>query len=223
MMRGILVPSTSATILDDWNGGGLRSSGSHDFTIENVFVPETHTLPMTGFAVEARHPGTLYRLPFATTLALPISAIPLGLARAAIHALVSLATTKVFSGQTALICELPETQVAVGRAEALLRAARASLFDAVDRYWNVAEAGGTPDLMLRAEVRMAMWNATEVGRQVVSAMCDAAGSSAVDEGGRFPALLRDANAVARHAALSPRILQAAGRVIMGMEPGTVRF
>lgn len=223
VMRGVMVPTASVTILDDWNGGGLRSSGSHGFTIDDLFVAEAHTIPLAGFAAEARHPGVLYSLPMATTLPLLISAIPLGLGRAAIDSLRKLADVKIPVGQTTALRDRAETQAAIGRAETMLRAARAFLFEVVGRYWQATQAAAAPDFTLRAELRMAMWNATEIGRQVVSAMCDVAGGSALDEIGRFPALLRDANAIARHAALSAHNLEPAGRVMLGMDPGTPRF
>ncbi len=45
---------------------GLRGTGSFDWTVENVFLPERRTMPQIGIPLEnqwARWPGLTYQLP----------------------------------------------------------------------------------------------------------------------------------------------------------------
>ena len=57
-------------ILDTWHSIGLRGTGSHDYTVTNVFVPAEHSLSFLEQPVET---GPLYSLPtialFAAALA----------------------------------------------------------------------------------------------------------------------------------------------------------
>jgi alkylation response protein AidB-like acyl-CoA dehydrogenase len=222
-LRLAFLPTGRVRILDTWNAGGLRATGSHDFVVERQFVPEAHTVPMPGFAPAPGHGGALSALPFVTTFTLGLAPVPLGIARAAIDALVALAAGKVPAGSQAKLCGQPGVQADVARAETTLRAARAFLFEAVEEYWSTALAGGTPNLRQRALVRMACWNAAQAGKQVVDRMYTAAGGTATDERAPFAAQLRDVHAVGQHLAFATRNMETAGRILLDMEAGTARF
>jgi alkylation response protein AidB-like acyl-CoA dehydrogenase len=158
-----------------------------------------------------------------TALALNLSAVPLGIARASIDALVSLATNKTPFGAQTKLREQPSAQADVAHAETLLRAARAFLFEAVDDFWATAVAEEPPALVQRAMVRMAICNVAQASKQVVNLMYAAAGSSAADERFPFAAQLRDVYAATQHIAFSTHNMEEAGRILLGREPGTTRF
>jgi alkylation response protein AidB-like acyl-CoA dehydrogenase len=75
----------------------------------------------------------------------------------------------------------------------------------------------------RALVRMASCNVVDMGKKVAMQMFEAAGGSALHERSPFSAYLRDAQAAAQHLAFSQRNMETAGRVLLGMHPGTYRF
>jgi alkylation response protein AidB-like acyl-CoA dehydrogenase len=55
------VPTEKAKVLYNWNGGGLRASGSHDFLLQDVWIPREHRI---SFPAHVPHqPGAPYRLP----------------------------------------------------------------------------------------------------------------------------------------------------------------
>jgi alkylation response protein AidB-like acyl-CoA dehydrogenase len=221
VLKFFFVPTEKAKILYNWNGGGLRASGSHDFLFQDVWVPRDHFLSFP--APIAYQPGALYRLPLMTAFALNLSAVPLGIARASIDALVNLAANKIAFGTQAHLREQGNVQADVAHAETLLRSARAFLFEAVDDFWATALTGETPTLTQRAMVRMAICNVAQSSKEVVNLMYTAAGSSAVDERLPFAAQLRDVYAATQHIAFSPRTTEIAGRILLGLDPGTTRF
>src|SRR3954451_9731177 len=53
----IVVPASSANILDTWRVSGLRGTGSHDIELHDVYVPEAWSMWWTDIAP---HPGALY-------------------------------------------------------------------------------------------------------------------------------------------------------------------
>jgi alkylation response protein AidB-like acyl-CoA dehydrogenase len=218
-----MVPTAEVRILNTWDAGGLRATGSHDFEISSILVPVERVVTMDGFDARGKMPGALYDLPFATVFTLGIAPVSLGIARRAIDALVALAGQKTPTGTGALLREQASTQDAVARAEAELRAARAFLFEAVGAFWEAAQRGEARNIHTRALVRLACWQAAQAGKRVSALMYDAAGGTATDERHPFAACLRDANAAGQHIAFAQRNLETAGRVFLGMEAGTARF
>lgn len=223
LLRMAFLPASEVTVLDTWNAGGLRATGSHDFTIENVFVPEARTVALPGFNAPPRRGGGLYLLPFVTTFTLGITPVALGVARASIDALVALASRKTPAGTQSTLREQPGVQADVARAEVLLRSARAFLFDAVGDYWAATQHGDAPSIQQRAIVRMACWNAAQAGKQVVDLMYSAAGGTATDETAPFAAQLRDVHAAGQHIAFANRNMETAGRILLGMDAANPRF
>ena len=219
----VVVPTDEVRIHDTWDTGGLRATGSHDFEMTDLFVPADRVVPMPGFEMTPRLPGPLFALPFVAAFTIGITPVPLGIARAAIDALTVLAGAKRPMGTAGLLRDLPGVQADVARAEALLRGARAFLFEAVEALWASISAGGKATLRERALLRLACWNAVQASKQATTLMYEAAGGAALPESGAFVRRLRDVMAAGQHIAFAQRNLEAAGRVLLGMEPGTARF
>jgi alkylation response protein AidB-like acyl-CoA dehydrogenase len=55
--RSMLLPAHQAKIKDTWSVVGMRGTGSHDFVVDDVFVPEAHSYSVND---PAREPGLLY-------------------------------------------------------------------------------------------------------------------------------------------------------------------
>jgi alkylation response protein AidB-like acyl-CoA dehydrogenase len=215
-----IAPTAEVRIHDTWDAGGLRATGSHDFEFSDVFVPAERTIALPGFDAPAKIAGRLFDLPFVTAFTIGITPVALGIARRAIAALVDLAAQKIPAGTAAPLREQPGVQMDIARAEAELRAARALLFEAVEDLWAAADPR---EIRLRAGVRLACWNAVRASKHAASLMHDAAGGSALDERLAFAACLRDVTAAGQHLAFAGRNMEAVGRVLLGMEPGTARF
>jgi alkylation response protein AidB-like acyl-CoA dehydrogenase len=70
----------------------LRGTGSHDWQVTNVFVPEVRTFPVLRDGPSA--PGALSTRDFFTYGGARVAAVALGIAREAIDAFTALAKTK---------------------------------------------------------------------------------------------------------------------------------
>ena len=82
--RQCFVATEAVNILDTWYSLGLKGTGSHDFTLDDYFVPDKHTFSFQQPTIHRS--GSLYRFPSAFRLNFP--AIPIGVANAAIDALI---------------------------------------------------------------------------------------------------------------------------------------
>jgi len=220
-MRLMLFPTSAVEILDTWRVSGLRGTGSHDFRVSDLFVPEDHTIG--GFSAKPTQPGTLYAAPFITVFAMCLASVPLGIARAAIDAFVALAEAKTPTGSAARLREKASAQADVGRAEALLSSARAFMFDEAEKLWETAAAGDVPSLQQRAIARLAAAQAASASAQAVDLLYNAAGGSALYESGLLERCFRDVHATTQHVGTSSANFELSGRVLLGLDPGTPRF
>lgn len=208
------------TILDNWHVSGLRGTGSCDFELRDVFVPAAHTHPFLD--VMPTDPGIVYRMPPVSVFAWTISAVPIGIARGALAAFVELASRKSIGG-SGLLRDREAVQATVGRADAMLRSARAYLVDAMTELMAATDAGGERLLRARPMFRTAATHAAESAGRVVDMLAASAGSVSIFETCPLERPARDVRAAARHVALSANNYVVDGRVVLGLAPGAARF
>lgn len=202
-------------IVDTWNVSGLRGSGSHDVRIDNVTVESNRIVePMGGL----RERSAQLRLPLGNRLAFNKVAVGLGIARAAIDAFVDLATSKTPRFNSRSLRDRPTAQVAVAKAEARLRGARASVFEQVDKNWSLAVAGEPLPERDRALLHVLCSDAALAVAEVVDIVASASGTTANQVGHPLERLARDARVIRQHATVAPQNMEDAGRVLLGLEP-----
>ena len=175
--RVLVFPRADATILDTWQVAGLNGTGSHDYTVTDLFVPEERTFELTG--EPAYHDGPLYKGRF---FLLAHGAHGLGIARAAVDALTELVRSKPQSGAglDVYVRDRPYVQTAVAQAEALVRGARAYLWEATRRVWEEACATGTLSVESRALARLANSAAFESAVRAVDLAYTVGGGTSVN-------------------------------------------
>jgi indole-3-acetate monooxygenase len=223
-LRLCLVPRDSVTVFDVWHTGGLRATGSNDYEMTDLFVPEDHTVPLINFQPRPIRPGPLYAIPMTSTFVSCISVVILGMARAALDELVRVAATKTTSGTSAPLREKSVAQVDLARAEARLGAGRAFLFDELGTMWRDVEAGRPIEMAARARVRLAAVQAAQWAIEATDLAYQMAGGLSLFAPGRLDRCFRDIHAGAQHVALSPHAnLEPIGRVLFGLPPGLARF
>jgi indole-3-acetate monooxygenase len=220
-LRFMLFPTSAVEIIDTWRVGGMRGTGSNDFRVENLFVREAHSMP--AFVAQGAQPGALYRMPMMSLFAFALAAVTLGIARAAIEAFVELAGGKTPAGSTALLRDKSSAQADIGRAETMVRAARAFLVEAIEQQWAEIAACQAPSLAKRAAIRLASTFAGEASVRAVDLVYAAAGGSAIYESGRLDRCFRDVHVAVQHIGLATNNYELAGQVLLGLDPGTPRF
>jgi alkylation response protein AidB-like acyl-CoA dehydrogenase len=220
-MRFMLFPADQCAIHDTWHVSGLRGTGSHDFTVADVFVPEERSF--LAFTARPYQPGPLYACPFVTYFAASIPAPALGMARGAIDVLAELASAKTPTGSQNLLRDRPSVQADIARAEALVRSARAFLIEALQDIWEVLVTGGEVTMQQRALGRTAGTHAAISAAQAVDLMYNAAGGTGLYQSCLLERFFRDVHAATQHISVTPTYYELSGRVLLGMSPGTPRF
>ena len=221
LYRAFLRPS-ECTVLDNWDMTGMRGTGSHDWTVDEVFVPEHRTVQVNGRLLTnqwQKWPGTLYQLPVHALVGPHHSVAATGIARAGIDALTDLAGAKVPRGRTNMLREQTQVQEAVARAEAVLGAAQTFRAAAIEDLWATVARGEESTLAQRARCRLAATFAVDSARQAMDLMYRAGGTTSSQRSHQLARCWRDLHVVAQAASIAPDWYALTGRAFLGLEPG----
>jgi alkylation response protein AidB-like acyl-CoA dehydrogenase len=211
--RLVFFPAAQGELIDTWSTGGMRGTGSHDYAIQELFVPAGRTITME---TPSRLADPLYNMPLMSLMDSMMAAVPLGIGRAAIDAFVAVAGGRVGHGSSTAAANRPTIQADVGRAEAMLRAARSWLYETVEEAMHDVEAGRPVSTRQAALMRLARVNAMTAGVQAVDLIYSAAGSASVYSDGLIDRCFRDVHVAAQHVALHPSNYEICGAVMLGL-------
>jgi indole-3-acetate monooxygenase len=212
----VLMPQSDVEFLDTWHVSGLCGTGSLDYQVKDLFVPDERVV---GYLREDRIPvSPLYAFPNFTFLALGIGAVCLGLARAAIDELVKLAASKKRVGARKTVAEQQTSQIKLAQAEADLQSARLFYYDALQKAWESAVKDRKVNVDLRANLRLAITNAVIKSVGVVDVMYDLGGGSSVYYTSPLQRYFRDINVAKSHIMVSQQTLETVGALSFGLEP-----
>jgi alkylation response protein AidB-like acyl-CoA dehydrogenase len=220
--RGYFSRADVEIVPGSWDVTGLRGTGSFDWTVENVFLPERRTMVHAGAPLDNqwdRWPGVSYALPTQCWIGPHHSAVITGIARAGIDALIELAGGKTPRGRAFLLCDSPQVQDAVGRADAILNAGRAYRSAMITEIWNTVAAGEETTLEQRARCRLASTYAADSARRAMDLVYRHGGSTSFQRESRIAECWRDLHTVGQTVTLAPEWYPIGGRVYLGMDPG----
>jgi alkylation response protein AidB-like acyl-CoA dehydrogenase len=222
--RGLFPKHETVTVPGSWDVTGLRGTGSFDWTVDNVFLPERRTMVHAGAPLDnqwAKWPGITYQLPTQCWVGPHHSAVITGIARAGINALIELAGGKQPRGRPAgLLCDSPQVQESVGRADAILNAGRAYRTAMITELWNTIASGGETTLEQRARCRLASTYAADSAREALDLVYRHGGSTSFKRETRLAECWRDLHVVGQTVTIAPEWYPIGGRVYLGLDPGS---
>jgi len=206
-----LIPKTKAEVIDNWHVAGLQGTGSLDFSIDGVFIPEDLTYDLGSAAVRG---GDLFRLGMPAFVSNEVPPLAIGLARRAIDDMIELAshTARFPGGPT--VSERAVFHEELGHADVRVRAARAVHREAMATAFASAQAGTIPPEDQQLAVTTASIYAVETCTDVVSGLFRFGGGRALALSNPMQRHLRNVLAARQHLALSEENYEAAGRYLL---------
>jgi indole-3-acetate monooxygenase len=183
-------------IHNDWDGLGVRGTGSGHFTAKDVFVPEAIADQSMR---EKPYSGPLYRCFHFLFMAHCAQAI--GLAVAMYDEFIALCNgAKAHGSRRQMeLGQLESQHIVVARADATIRACRLLTRDVVARAWNeVNSEAQTTTVDTRVEMFEAIIYVTQTCRGVVDQLFRAAGTSGVMKRSPLERIFRDMMTIAQH-------------------------
>jgi alkylation response protein AidB-like acyl-CoA dehydrogenase len=212
--RLMMVPRKQVEVIDTWHTTGLAGSGSYDYTITDVFVPEEHTLT---FDTVRNGSGPLAQ-PEVHMRNMP--GVPLGVTRAALNHVREIASTRVHPA-TGVWADNYRIQVILAECEADFVAARSAVFGSMRRQWEVLSEGGTLDDLTpdeRAALPLSRLQAFRTARSIVSRLYDLLQTASIYRRSPMDRWLRDTTTMCQHIVAQDRILQSVGAYLLGGTP-----
>ncbi len=222
VIRTLLFPKVRAQMTDIWRVVGLKGTGSDEFHVADLFVPERHCLARDQEA-RPREPGLLYRFSSLQLYSSGFAGVAMGIARGALDALVELARDKIPRGARRSLRDNHVVQSQVAEAEARLRAARAHLMGALGEIGEAVAARGHITLDERMTIRLAATFAIHQARDVVDLAYHAAGADAIFQANPFERRLRDIHTVSQQLQGRQEHFETVGQYLLGLDPDSLMW
>lgn len=212
--RVMMVRPHEVRLIDNWHTTGLIGTGSVDYEIDDVFVPEEHTF---SFGAPTRSgplsaPDTLMR---------KMAGVALGTARAALdHVREAVATrTLPISGQP--WSDDYRVQFVLGDCEADFAVMRRAVYRSLAYRWDRLQPGVVLDDLTadeRIETVVTRLNALRGARSIVRRLYDLMATTAIRKTSPLDRWLRDAETMVQQVMGQDKIIQTAGAYLVGGRP-----
>jgi alkylation response protein AidB-like acyl-CoA dehydrogenase len=212
--RIFVLPVNEATLIDNWDVLGLRATGSIDYRIDDVFVPDAYT----HFAVteEPKRGGDLYTLGIIGFAVIAHSGWACGIGRRLLDELARKVQSGIGRSGAQAASESFHEQYA--KAEAAYRSARALVFEVWNDVKETMERAGRLSTRQQTLIRLGMANITWACHDVAEFVYKTSGTLAL-RSGTIQRLFRDMHAGTQHITSAPPVFRAIGRELAGVADG----
>ncbi len=219
-VRYFIVPKSQAELLDTWHTRGMRGTGTHNFVVNDVFVPEERSIAPRG--APALRGGARYKMPHTLGFAGGDAAVACGLARSCLEAFYDHAGKNTQRYAKGLLREEAIVQYTIGQAESWLRSGRAFLMESAQEMWEAASAGEIT-MEHRAALRASTTHAIRLAAQVIESVYTLAGASAIFDGRLIQRHFQDIHVITQHVQGRLGNYEVVGRVWLGLPVDEMRL
>lgn len=199
------------TLHDTWDGLGLRGTGSGDIEVNDLFVPRE--MANEKGVYNRPYDGPLHQARFSL---LSHGAHALGLAKAAIEEFTKIVhrSAKHGSLRQARLGREQFDQFAVGKAHAMIQAARLFLWDTAGKVYEDAKTNVPPSYEMRVLFHEANTYAVHTAKEAVRLIFERAGSPAVFRNAPLERIHRDITTAANHLLVQESSLDRIGQYLL---------
>jgi alkylation response protein AidB-like acyl-CoA dehydrogenase len=222
-----VVPMSSMEIVDDWHTSGMSASGSVTTVAKDVFVPDTHIIPMAAAIIpkglsRLNAESTIWRSPAILAGSAATVGILVGMAKAAQEAFFDrMPTRPIRYTDYEHQAEAPVTHLQVGTAVMKIEQAQYHAYHAAKLVDRKAASGEAWTMEERARVRADEGWATRLAKEAVDLFASASGGSSIYRHEPIQRIVRDIHAISVHPMFHPDTnTETFGRVLCGLNPNT---
>lgn len=213
--RMAVLPRDQVVIDPTWDMLGMVATGSHDLVVEDAYVPEEWTFVRGG---KPTIESPFFRYPSLSFAAQVLAVTTLGLAREALDVVGAMAGGRKSVTGAPNLGEREYAQIALGKAEAKVRAARSFFYESTEAAWSAIEAGGEPSRDQVNLLRLSTTHLTQACAEAVRDVYQISGMTGADNGHPLSRILRDSQLCTQHAFMGEITWKNAGAIFFGHDP-----
>jgi len=211
-----VIPQHEIVFTDGWHVQGLKGTGSYDYNVTDLFVPEYRTFPLF-CRTPQRGSSPAFRMGLMPVTGAGHASWALGVAKSMIDDVTELAMTKVRMGDDASIAHKTTFQRNLSHHQAMWKAARLLVVTTFGDIEQAVAAGEDLTPSMRADMRVAATYATEASREIVQWAHLAGGTSAIREGSRLERAFRDMYTGTQHVFIGEKTYTDAAQIHLGLK------
>ena len=221
IVRTLLFPKSATRFTDIWHTIGLRGTGSDQYAVKDLFVPEAYSLDvLSRRAAPAHEQALLYRFSSLQLYAAGFAGVALGIAGGTLAALIELARDKIPRGARNTLRNNNMIQSQTAQAEARIASARRWLLGSLEDIAEAVRRRGHITLDERMTIRLASTFAIHQSLEVVDTLYQAAGATAIFNVNPFERRFRDIHSVAQQLQGRQQHFETVGQYLLGLEADT---
>jgi 3-hydroxy-9,10-secoandrosta-1,3,5(10)-triene-9,17-dione monooxygenase len=222
-----IVPTSSATLKDDWFVSGLTGTGSCTMVVEGLDVPAHRFLSMPGL-IMGSSPGAnlhgddwVFRGAPVPVLTIALCGGAIGIARQALADFPSVIKGKTIAYTADPQEPHPFTHIRLGDAASRIREGEVLLYTVADEIDATARAGGEVPFLRRAEMRNDCATAVRRLLEGVEILFRESGATGVRTASPLNRAFADLQAINNHGLMKLETNQEMyGRLLLGLDPNT---
>ncbi|MFS3128847.1 acyl-CoA dehydrogenase family protein [Nocardioides sp. Bht2] len=211
--RTAFVPREQVEFRGNWDVWGLVGTGSYDYGLTEVFIPEEHAFDT--FSTTPVRPEPVYRFGLLGIGVGGHAPVALGIARRALDEIVKIASVKGRVGYPTVIGDSELFRLEFAKHEALYRAARAYVYEVHGEAEEWINAGNELTQVQGARLRQAVTWVQEVAAEVTDFAHRWGGSQSFRNPTALGRATRDAAVATQHLLVDPMTMVDAAGPIMG--------
>lgn len=213
--RMAVLPRDQVEIDPTWDMLGMVATGSHDLVVEDVYVPDAWTFVRGG---KPNVDAPFFRYPSLSFAPQVLAVTTLGLAREALDTVRAMAGGRKSITGAPNLGEREYAQIALGKAEARVRASRAFFYDSTEDAWETIQAG---DELGRQQVnllRLSTTHLTQECAEAIRSVYQISGMTGASNTHPLSRILRDSQLCTQHAFMGEITWKNAGAIFFGHDP-----
>ena len=221
-VRTLVFPKSKTKFTDIWHTIGLRGTGSDQYAVKDLFVPEAYSLRSIArnSPETRREAGLLYSFSSLSMYAAGFAGVAMGCARSTLNSFIELARDKIPRGARVTMRNNNVIQRDVALADARLSSAYGYLIHNLEDITEAVRERGHITLDERMAIRLAATFCIHTALEVTDILYQAAGATAIFNENPFERPWRDVHSVSQQLQGRQVHFETVGAHMMGLEPDT---